>query len=176
MQGNILRIFCAGALALAVSTGHAAEQAKAEFLDTEGNKVGTAELKAGPTGTLITLDIDGLAAGTHAIHMHGTGTCEDHNAGFKDSGGHINPGDKQHGLLNPKGPDAGDLPNFRVAEDGNAWAQMFTSRASLDGANGAKILDEDGTALVIHANRDDFKSQPIGGAGDRIACGVIKAK
>lgn len=148
--------------------------AQARFVDNDGNNVGHARLVQGPNGTLITLEIDGLAPGKKAIHIHRKGTCDDHDDGFQDSGGHLNPDDRKHGLMNPKGPDAGDLNNFYVHDNGYAWAELFNERASLDGSHGAKMLDETGAALVIHENPDDHMSQPIGGAGDRVACGVIE--
>jgi superoxide dismutase, Cu-Zn family len=149
--------------------------ATANIMNTEGESIGEAKLTQGPTGTVIRLELRGLPSGPKAIHIHGTGTCEDHDHGFQASGGHLNPDGKQHGLLNAEGPDAGDLPNFYVHEDGYAWAEFFTPMATLDGAVGARILDDDGAALVIHENPDDHQSQPIGGAGARIACGVIEA-
>ncbi|QOC23946.1 superoxide dismutase family protein [Wenzhouxiangella sp. AB-CW3] len=149
--------------------------AVANMINNAGEQIGTVELFSGPAGTLLRLDVRDLAPGPKAIHLHAVGTCDDHDHGFTDSGGHINPDGNEHGLLNPDGPGAGDLPNFRVDEFGYAWAEFFTSLASLDGSVGAHILDEDGAAIVIHENPDDHMSQPIGGAGDRIACGVIEA-
>jgi len=151
-------------------------RAEALFVDGVGEQIGRADLKQGPNGTLVVIEIDGLAKGPKAIHIHGVGTCDDHEHGFKDSSGHINPDGSSHGLMNPTGPDAGDFPNFYVHEDGYAWVELFNPRASLNGAIGATILDADGAALVIHENPDDHLNQPIGGAGSRIACGVIRAK
>ena len=159
----------------AAGHGDHGPRAMADILDASGESIGEAQLIQGPTGTVIRLELRGLPAGPKAIHIHGTGTCEDHDHGFQASGGHLNPDGKQHGLLNPEGPDAGDLPNFYVHQDGYAWAEFFTPMASLDGAVGARILDDDGAALVIHENPDDHETQPIGGAGARIACGVIEA-
>jgi superoxide dismutase, Cu-Zn family len=157
--------------------GHAIKQATAEFIDKESKPVGTATLTESPHGVLISLDLQGLPPETKAIHIHSVGTCEDPGEGFVASKGHLNPDGKEHGLMNPAGPDAGDLPNLVVREDGSVKVEMFTMLASLGGAEGrATILDEDGAALVIHINRDDHITQPIGGAGPRIACGVIKAE
>lgn len=163
----------------AVADNHAAgaTQAKAEFVDREGNNVGTATLTESPHGVLIYLDLKGLPPAPKAIHIHSVGTCDDPEAGFVASTGHLNPDGKKHGLMNPEGPDGGDLPNLIVREDGTVQVEMFTSLASLTGAGGrAKILDDDTAAFVIHQNRDDHITQPIGGAGPRIACGVIKAE
>jgi superoxide dismutase, Cu-Zn family len=163
--------------ALAAGIAHADEQAAAEFIDREKKPVGSALLTESPHGVLIYLDLKGLPPGPKAIHLHSVGTCEDPEEGFVASKGHLNPDGKEHGLMNPEGPDAGDLPNLHVREDGTVQTEIFTSLASLGGADGrAKILDGDGGALVIHINRDDHITQPIGGAGARIACGVIKAR
>jgi len=150
-----------------------APRAQAVFVDNNGETIGEAHLVQGPNGTLITLEINGLPPGPKAIHIHGMGTCDDHAEGFMGSGGHLNPDGAQHGLMNPEGPDAGDFTNFYVHENGYAWAELFNWRASLDGSVGATILGADGAALVIHENPDDHITQPIGGAGARIACGVI---
>lgn len=153
----------------------ASATAVAKIIDRQGKPVGTATFKSADGGTVINLDIDGLAAGPKAIHLHAVGTCDDASAGFKASGGHLLSDKHQHGFLNQEGPDAGDLPNFKVSETGIAWAEMYTTRATLmDGDSGATILDDDGTAIVIHTSPDDYRTQPIGGAGDRIACGVVK--
>jgi superoxide dismutase, Cu-Zn family len=76
---------------------------------------------------------------------------------------------KPHGLLNDGGPDFGDLPNLYVGADGTGHAEAFTALVKL-----ADLTDADGSAIVIHANADDHKAQPIGGAGARVGCGVIK--
>jgi superoxide dismutase, Cu-Zn family len=152
-----------------------AAKATAEFIDKERNAVGTATLTESPHGVMIYLKLHGLPPGPKAIHIHSVGTCEDPEEGFVASKGHLNPDGKEHGLMNPAGPDAGDLPNLYVRDDGTFEAEFFTTLASLGGhGDRAKILDEDGAALVIHINRDDHITQPIGGAGPRIACGVIK--
>jgi superoxide dismutase, Cu-Zn family len=164
-------------IGLAAGTVQAADQATAEFVDREGNAVGTATLTEGPNGILIYLDLHDLPPGPKAIHIHSVGTCEDPDEGFVASKGHLNPDGKEHGLMNPKGPDAGDLPNLIVRDDGTVQVEMFTALYSLDGKEGrGNVLDEDGAAFVIHQNRDDHITQPIGGAGPRIACGVIKAQ
>ena len=151
-------------------------RAEAEFIDTAGEPVGEAELIQGPHGTLVEIDIDGLEPGMKGIHIHEIGDCDDYEEGFQASGGHLNPHDKKHGLLNPEGPDNADFPNLYVHDDGVARVEFYNARASLHGTVGATILDEDGAALVIHENPDDHFTQPIGGAGARVACGVIEAQ
>ncbi|MFQ5755497.1 MAG: superoxide dismutase family protein [Acidiferrobacterales bacterium] len=98
------------------------------------------------------------------------GTCE---PDFKAAKGHINPHERKHGLLNPEGPGRRDLPNLFVAMNGSANTEFFTARVSLKRGT-APLLNDNGYAFIIHANRDDHMSQPIGGAGGRITCGVIK--
>ena len=164
----------AGTLALPAS---AAERASARILDRQGAELGTATLVEGPHGVLIHIVAKGLPPGPKAIHIHSVGTCADGAQGFVASKGHLNPAARPHGLMNPDGPDAGDLPNLFVHADGSVEAEFFTTLASLSGAGGrANILDADGAALVIHENRDDHSSQPIGGAGGRFFCGVIGAQ
>lgn len=162
------------ALALICPSTTLAADARAVMTDSDGQEVGTISLTSAPTGTLLRIELEGLAPGPKAIHIHSVGDCTDPSDGFVASGGHINPDGTKHGLLNPDGPDAGDLTNFYVHENGYAWAEIFTPLASLDGSVGATILDEDGAALVVHTNSDDHSSQPIGGAGARVACGLIE--
>jgi superoxide dismutase, Cu-Zn family len=136
-----------------------------ELKDQKGKAVGTVLLVDTPHGLLLM----GLPPGTHAIHFHETGKCE---PPFKSSGGHFNPSKKNHGMLDPAGLHAGDLPNLVIPKNGKLEFELFAEDLTLaDGPN--TVLDADGTALVIHAKADDYKSQPAGDAGDRIACGVI---
>ena len=168
------------ALSAAVFPLHAADpqsvDATAELIDNDGHVVGTAELRQGPAGVLVELEIDGLESGWKAIHIHQTGTCADAEEGFQDSGGHLNPEGASHGFLNPDGPDAGDLPNVHVSAHGTARVELFNERVSLDGSREADLLAGDGTALVMHEDPDDHETQPIGGAGARVACGVVEAQ
>lgn len=163
-------------LSLAPSAVSAADRATAEIVGAGNKALGTATLVEAPTGVLIRVDLRGLPPGDKGMHIHAVGTCEDHDHGFVASKAHLNPQGRKHGLLNPEGPDAGDLPNVRVHADGTAIAEFFTTLASLSGQGGRPaLLDADGAALVLHANPDDHTSQPIGGAGARIGCGVVKA-
>ncbi len=161
---------------MSMITDAAAQTARAEFKDRQGRAIGHADLTQGPNGVLIYLELRDLPPGPHGVHIHNVGTCDDHAEGFQASKGHINPGSKAHGLLNPRGPDNGDLPNIFAAGDGTARAEMFTTLVSLDGNGSPALLDSDGAAILIHENRDDHMAQPIGGAGARIACGVISAR
>lgn len=171
----IRHLLLAAAIAALPSLAVAQDTAKAEIVDKSGKAIGAATLTEAPKGVIIRVELQGLPPGYKAMHIHSTGTCEDHDHGFQASKGHLNPDGKKHGLKNPEGPDAGDLPNVYVHSDGKASAEVFTMLASVKGAAGRPaILDADGAALVFHANPDDHMTQPIGGAGARIACGVIK--
>ncbi|MFK4059286.1 superoxide dismutase family protein [Brevundimonas sp. NPDC046655] len=148
---------------------------QAAIINGAGAEIGKATLTQGATGLLIKVEATGLTPGWHGIHIHATGQCA---APFTSAGAHINHTDPKtpHGLLNAQGPDDGDLPNLFAAADGSAKAEVFTTKAriSQDGP-GQWLWDADGSALVIHANPDDHNSQPIGGAGDRVACAVLSA-
>ena len=140
------------------------------IIGSDGSEIGAAKLTGGPNGVLMraTISAGSLTPGWHGIHFHQVGDCSDVGT-FKLSGGHVGLIEGGHGLLNPIGPEAGDIPNIFAHEDGSAGYEMFSDFISLE-----QLFDEDGTALVIHANEDDHISQPIGGAGARIACGVIE--
>lgn len=160
-----------------LGTAHATEQAVAELRDRAGALVGEVRLTESPHGVLIYLSAKGLPRGPKAIHVHQVGTCDDGDKGFVASGAHLNPQGKKHGLMNPEGPDAGDLPNLMVHADGSVEVELFSHLISLRGQGGrAALLDDNGAAFVIHENRDDHLTQPIGGAGARRYCGVVKAK
>ena len=144
--------------------------AKVELKDATGKAVGTAVISASSGGVSIALDVKGVAAGEHAIHVHQVAKCE--GPGFDSAGPHFNPEAKKHGLKNPEGPHAGDMNNFTVSADGTAKTTVMNSHVTL-GAGANSLFTNGGTALVIHANADDMKSDPAGNAGGRIACGVI---
>jgi Cu-Zn family superoxide dismutase len=141
-----------------------------------GRKAGTVSLAQAPRGLLIRVEATGLAPGWHGMHIHSVATCAD--PGFKASGGHVHDASittPVHGLLNANANDLGDLPNIFAGPDGKASAEVFSNSLSLGVAAGRlNLLDADGSALVIHASADDYMSQPIGGAGARIACAAIK--
>ena len=141
-----------------------------DIVGVDGSTIGRLNILDGPNGLLIeaTIQPGGLTPGWHGLHLHQVGDCSDAGE-FKLSGGHVGKIPNGHGLLNPVGPEAGDIPNIWAASDGSAGYEAFTTLIS-----GAELSDEDGTAMIIHANRDDHITQPIGGAGPRVACAVIR--
>jgi Cu-Zn family superoxide dismutase len=161
-------IVVGAALALG-SPVHAADKAAAVLKDPKGNEVGKATLTNTRGGVLIRLDLTAAPAGVHAFHIHAVGKCEPPD--FKSAGPHFNPKSTKHGLMNPEGPHAGDMPNFHLPADGRLSIEVLNPAVSLSGESA--LLDEDGASLVLHAGPDDYQTDPAGNAGDRIACGII---
>jgi Cu-Zn family superoxide dismutase len=150
----------------------AAAPVKVELKDAMGKPVGTATIsEAKKDGVLIHMKVQGLPVGEHAAHIHMAAKCE--GPAFTSAGGHFNPEMKMHGLDSETGPHAGDMANFTVAgKKGKANVTLVNTRVTLD--NGAhSVFTNGGTALVIHAAKDDMKTDPAGNAGARIACGTI---
>lgn len=144
---------------------------EAMLRNAEGKNVGVAKLTDTPNGVLVHVDFADMPAGEHAFHIHETGKCE---PPFESAGGHFNPTGKKHGFEDSAGFHAGDMPNIVIPASGSVKVEVFVPNVRLrDGA--AKLLDDDGSALVVHAGVDDYKSDPAGNAGDRIACGVVEA-
>ena len=141
-----------------------------QLLGANGELRGTATLSQRPEGTLVRARIEGLPAGTYAIHLHGVGKCE--GPKFTTAGGHFNPTMKMHGRDNPMGPHLGDLPNVVVGPGGTGTVDFTVAGMMLVGGT-APLLDADGAAVVLHARPDDYKTDPSGASGDRIACGVL---
>jgi Cu-Zn family superoxide dismutase len=143
-----------------------------KLMDAKGVSVGTATISAKKSGTGvdIKLDLKGLPAGEHAVHIHANAKCE--GPAFTTAGGHFNPDTKKHGLENPDGAHAGDMKNFTVSAKGTAKVTVSDERVTM-GTDNHSIFTNGGTALMIHAKADDYKTDPTGNAGDRIACGLI---
>ena len=146
----------------------------AELKSPDGTALGTVTVTGAPKGVLLRVEAKGLPAGWHGMHFHEKGDCSD--AKFANSGGHVHQGDKAiHGLLNKDANDGGDLPNVFVTSDGSLNVELYSTLSSLKGGHHqVKLADADGFAIVLHAAPDDYTSQPIGGAGARIACAAFK--
>jgi Cu-Zn family superoxide dismutase len=169
----IMKTLAIAILGTVVAFGAKTKPVTVDLKDAKGMSVGTATIgasKGGNTGVMIKLNVKGLMPGEHALHFHTAAKCE--GPAFTSAGGHFNPEMKHHGLNNPEGPHAGDMPNFMVKANGTAKITVLDPRVTLgDGPN--SLYANGGTALVIHAKADDLKSDPAGNAGDRIACGTI---
>lgn len=164
----------AGALMAVLAAAQAQESsgsAEAEFIDTDGTVIGWAKLTEMPNGVLIAGYLTDLPSGAHGFHIHETGRCSVTD-GFQAAGGHFSPRSHGHGFAKDGGPHAGDMPNQFVQADGTLRFEVYNPRVSLASGE-APILDADGSALIIHANADDYASQPSGNAGSRVACAVI---
>ncbi len=161
------------ALTAGVAAAGGAARADARLIDATGQTIGWARLTEDGAGRLhVNVHVDGLTAGLHGIHLHAVGTCV--GPTFGSAGGHHNPLGAEHGLDNPAGPHAGDLPNLRVNAAGRGHLGATSHGATLS-RGPVSLLDVDGSAIVIHANEDDQETNPTGNSGSRIACGVIEA-
>ena len=134
---------------------------------SNGAALGKVSISEDSRGISLAFDARGMPAGMHGVHLHEKGLCE--GPKFESAGGHWNPASKEHGRDNPAGAHLGDLANLEVGTNGEAI--LNTTVAGVSGR--MMLADADGTALVVHAKPDDYKTDPSGGSGDRIACAVI---
>jgi Cu-Zn family superoxide dismutase len=153
---------------MADSTGN---MKQIEIVNSKGIKAGTAILSQTADGVKIQVEVAGFPPGKHGIHFHQKGVCEAPD--FKTAGEHLNPEGKQHGFENPLGPHAGDLPNLEIGSDGKGRAEFVSKMITLEKDKADSLLKPGGTSLVIHEKMDDYKTDPTGNSGGRIAGGVI---
>jgi superoxide dismutase, Cu-Zn family len=168
MARGFLGVALAGTLLL-TGPAHAQTKATADMKDAAGKSLGEAVLEQRDGTVQITATLTGLPPGPHAIHIHEVGKCE---PPFESAGGHFNPTGKHHGKDNPQGPHLGDLPNLDVPQSGRVKTEMTVKGVTLAGGPNS-LLGGNGTSLVVHEKADDYKSDPAGNSGKRIACGVI---
>lgn len=153
--------------AAAFQPAGAEDRARASMMNAKGQPVGEVLLRRTPQGTLLHARLSNLPPGAHAFHVHAVGKC---TPPFKSAGGHFNPDGKKHGIDSAGGMHAGDMPNIHVPASGSLEIEVLNARLDL----GPALFDGDGAAIVIHAGPDDYRSDPAGAAGARIACGIIR--
>jgi len=139
------------------------------LIDSTGGRIGQVTALQDPGGVVLQVLATRLAPGPHGMHLHAAPACEP--PGFLSAAGHYNPAARKHGRDNPDGPHAGDLPNLEVQPDGSGRAQLRLEGVTL--MPGPRSIGVPGTALVIHAAKDDGVTDPTGNAGARLACAVI---
>jgi len=149
----------------------AAQSASAPLKNAEGKEVGSVNLTQTPQGVLINVSVKGMPPGEHAFHVHAVGKCE---PPFTSAGGHFNPTNHKHGMMAPDGQHAGDMPNLHIPQSGDLVVEVLNPNITLEKGKPNSVYDADGSAVIIHAGKDDYKTDPTGDAGGRIACGVIE--
>ena len=168
--GRYVLSVAAIAVACFASLSAQAQTAKAALKDATGKDVGQVQLTQTPHGVLLKLSVKGIPPGEHAFHVHAVGKCE---PPFTSAGGHFNPASKKHGMQAAEGQHAGDMPNLYIPANGELVVEVANPMISLVKGQPNTVFDADGSAIIIHAGVDDYKTDPTGNAGDRIACGVI---
>lgn len=143
--------------------------ARAQLNDARGADRGRVDIYRTSSGLRLEVVARGFAAGSYGMHIHTTGRCD--GPDFASAGGHWNPTSRQHGRDNPMGSHHGDMPNLVVegGEIGRTTVELVGSRFEGEGG----LLDADGAAFIIHAGPDDYRTDPAGNSGPRVACGVL---
>lgn len=152
-------------------SGESTQSVVAPIINTEGNEIGNVSFSESGDGVTISIQAEGLPPGVKGIHVHETGVCTPPD--FTSAGSHFNPTQKEHGFDNPKGFHLGDLPNIEVDANGKVSAKVTTAKFTMKPGAANSILDSDGSALVIHEFPDDYKTDPSGNSGVRIACAAV---
>ncbi len=167
-----LRVFGLAAVFIAAATlPSQAQTAKASLQTADGKDAGSVTLTQTHLGVLLALTVKGIPAGEHAFHVHAVGKCE---PPFDSAGGHFNPEGKKHGMMSPEGAHAGDMPNLHMPASGELIVEVLNEAVTLEKGKPNSVFDADGSAVIIHADKDDYKTDPTGDAGGRIACGVVQ--
>ncbi len=171
---SLCLISVAAAIAMTTTGAFAfGETATAVLKSASGSAAGMVTFTEGSAGVLLKFDIKGLPPGPHAVHIYETGKCE---GDFASAGGIYNPLGAKHGFLAEEGPMAGDLPNIYAAADGSVIAEILSPALSLSANAEEGLFDDDGAAVVILEKADDYETEPDGGSGLRLACGVVSLK
>ena len=182
MKHAIAAIAGTAIIALSLSFANSADMAHAILKDTQGKDVGHVEMTPTKGGVRLRVSLKGVAAGERAFHIQETGKCE--GPDFKSAGGHFNPGKEKHGGggvqdhgagtvgLRNQG-HAGDMPNLKIPQNGQLTVDIVNAEITLEKGKPNSVFKAGGTALVIHQGGDDYKTDPDGAAGERIACGLI---
>jgi Cu-Zn family superoxide dismutase len=171
MKPQLVLAATASLFALVTVPVAAQQTAHAVLINSDGKDAGTAALTETPHGVLISLSLKGLPAGEHAFHVHAVGKCE---PPFTSAGAHFNPGGKKHGIMAPEGAHAGDMPNLHIPTGGDLSVEVLNAAVTLEKGKPNSLFGPDGTTLIVHAGKDDYKTDPTGEAGGRIACGIVK--
>jgi Cu-Zn family superoxide dismutase len=168
-------------IAASLNTANSADMAHAVLKDKQGKDVGHVELTATNEGVRLRVSLKGVPAGERAFHIHEVGKCE--GPSFKSAGGHLNPGKEKHGGSPSHGSGtvglhnqghAGDMPNLKIPQNGQLTIEIMNAEITLEKGKPNSVFQAGGTAFVIHQGGDDYKTDPDGAAGERIACGVIE--